>query len=117
MCFLQPVVKDTNLKAELYTQGLNSPTSMAFLGPKDILVLEKDEGIVKRIINGNLVPQPLLQIPVAIKSERGMLGMDIAKHKNGPTYVFLYYTESGGKKIADDTTNGIQPSAECFIQI
>jgi len=24
--------------------------------------------------------------------------MDIAKHKNGPTYVFLYYTESGGKK-------------------
>src|SRR3954471_18705107 len=114
--FSVPVVKDTSLKSELYTQGLNSPTSMAFLGPKDILVLEKDEGIVKRIINGNLVPQPLLQIPVAIKSERGMLGMDIAKHKNGPTYVFLYYTESGGKKIADDTTNGIPPSANVLYR-
>ena len=53
--FSVPVVKNTNLKSELYTQGLNSPISMAFLGPKDILVLEKDEGIVKRIINGNLV--------------------------------------------------------------
>jgi len=114
--FSAPVVKNTNLKAELYSQGLNSPTSMAFLGPNDILVLEKDEGTVKRIINGNLVPQPLLQIPVAIKSERGMLGMDIAKHKNGPTYVFLYYTESGGKKIADDTTNGIQPSANVLYR-
>ena len=52
--FSVPVVKDTNLKSEeFYTQGLNFPTSMAFLGPKDILVLEKDEeGIVKRIING-----------------------------------------------------------------
>ncbi len=114
--FSVPVVKDTNLKSELYTQGLNSPISMAFLGPKDILVLEKDDGIVKRIINCNLVPQPLLQIPVAIKSERGMLGIDIAKHKNGPTYVFLYYTEFGGKKIADDTTNGIQPSANVLYR-
>ncbi len=96
--FPQPSIKDKNLKIDLVTQGLNSPTSMAFLGPKDILVLEKDDGIVNRIINGNVLPQPLLQIPVAIESERGLLGIDISKHNNGPTYVFLYYTESGGGK-------------------
>ena len=81
---------------------------MAFLGPKDILVVEKEDGIVNRIINGNVLPQPLLQIPVATESERGLLGIDVAKHSNGPTYVFLYYTESGGGKTGDDATEGIK---------
>jgi aldose sugar dehydrogenase len=108
--FSQPVIKDKNLKIDVLAKGLNSPTSMAFLGPKDILVVEKDDGIVNRIINGNVLPQPLLQIPVATKSERGLLGIDVAKHNNGPTYVFLYYTESGGGKTGDDVTDGIKPN-------
>ena len=90
------VLKAPNLKVELVAQGLRSPTSMAFLGPNDILVLEKDTGTVQRITNGKMLPQPLLQVPVSTTNERGMLGIAIAKHNNGPTYVFLYYTVSGG---------------------
>jgi glucose/arabinose dehydrogenase len=89
------VVKDPNLKVELFAQGLKSPTSMAFLGPNDILVLEKDTGTVQRIVNGKMLPQPILQVPVSTTSERGILGIAIAKHTNGPTYVFLYYTKLG----------------------
>jgi glucose/arabinose dehydrogenase len=81
---------------ELVAQGLRSPTSMAFLGPSDILVLEKESGTVQRIVNGKMLPQPMLQVPVSTTSERGMLGIAIAKHSNGPTYVFLYYTKDGG---------------------
>jgi glucose/arabinose dehydrogenase len=93
----QPTVaKDPSLKVELVTQGLRTPTSMAFLGPNDILVLEKETGTVQRIIDGKMLPQPLLQVPVSTTSERGMLGIAIAKHSNGPTYVFLYYTKDGG---------------------
>ncbi|HYY49849.1 MAG TPA: PQQ-dependent sugar dehydrogenase [Nitrososphaeraceae archaeon] len=93
----QPTIaKDPNLKVELVTQGLRSPTSMAFLGPNDILVLEKESGTVQRIIDGKMLPQPLLQVPVSTTSERGMLGIATAKHSNGPTYVFLYYTKDGG---------------------
>ena len=51
----QPIIKDTKLKAEIFAQGLKSPTSMAFLGPKDILVIEKEDGTVKRIVNGSIV--------------------------------------------------------------
>ena len=40
----QPIVNDPSLKADLVFQGLQNPTSMAFLGPNDILVLEKDQG-------------------------------------------------------------------------
>jgi aldose sugar dehydrogenase len=94
----QPTIaKDPNLKLELVAQGLKLPTSMAFLAPNDILVLEKESGTVQRIVNGKMLPQPLLQVPVSTTSERGMLGIAVAKHSNGvPAYVFLYYTKDGG---------------------
>ena len=47
LALAQPTVaKDPSLKVELVAQGLRSPTSMAFLGPNDILVLEKETGTV-----------------------------------------------------------------------
>jgi glucose/arabinose dehydrogenase len=58
-------------------------------------VLEKETGTVQRITDGKMLPQPLLQVPVSPTNERGMLGIAIAKHNNGPTYVFLYYTTPG----------------------
>jgi glucose/arabinose dehydrogenase len=90
------ILKDPNLKVELVAQGLRTPTSMAFLGPNDLLVMEKESGTVQRIVNGQMHPQPLLQVPVSTTSERGMLGIAIAKHNSGPIYVFLYYTKDGG---------------------
>jgi len=101
------VINDPNLKAELVFQGLQNPTSMAFLGPNDILVLEKDQGTVKRIVNGNILTEPILQVNVSTEGERGMLGIAISKHiatatstrsSTSPsnTFVFLYYTESDG---------------------
>jgi aldose sugar dehydrogenase len=102
----------THLKIQTVSTGLRSPTSMAFLGPNDILVLEKSQGTVQRIVNGNMLPKPLLKVPVATKIERGMLGIAIAKNESH-TYVFLYYTQSGGGKNGDDRSEnghiGIQP--------
>ena len=37
------IINDPNLKIEVVAAGLELPTSMAFLGPDDILVLEKDK--------------------------------------------------------------------------
>jgi glucose/arabinose dehydrogenase len=92
------IIKDPNLKVELVFEGLELPTSMAFLSQDDILVLEKDKGTVQRIVNGEMLPEPLLDVNVANKSERGMLGIAVTKNETGPnnsnTYVFLYFTES-----------------------
>jgi glucose/arabinose dehydrogenase len=90
----QPIINDPNLKTEVVVNGLELPTGMAFLGPDDILVTEKDKGTVRRVIDGKILPEPLLDVNVANKSERGMLGIAVSKHENGPTYVFLYYTEA-----------------------
>jgi aldose sugar dehydrogenase len=140
-----PRVNDPNLKVEKVFEGLKFPTKMAFLGPNDILVLEKDNGTVQRIVNGKMLPEPVLDVNVANKFERGMLGIAVARHSNnndqrqqpeqdndagisgsnsnsnndnsglvgiiggsssntaaansdiGPTYVFLYYTESNAE--------------------
>jgi glucose/arabinose dehydrogenase len=94
----EPLLNDPNLGVQLVFEGLELPTSMAFLGPDDILVLEKDKGTVQRIVNGEMLPEPLLDVNVANKSERGMLGIAVTKNETGPNnsnkYVFLYFTES-----------------------
>jgi glucose/arabinose dehydrogenase len=83
---------------------------MAFLGPNDILVLEKNNGTVQRIVNGKMLPQPLLDVDVTNQGERGMLGIAVApKHeKNQPTYVFLYFTEAKSKD-GEDVREGQKP--------
>ncbi|HEU5462237.1 MAG TPA: PQQ-dependent sugar dehydrogenase [Nitrososphaeraceae archaeon] len=90
-----PIINDVNLKAEVVFAGLTSPTSIAFLGSNDILVLEKDKGTVKRIVNGNILAEPLLELNVANDGNRGMLGIAVLKGEEiGSTNIFLYFTEA-----------------------
>src|SRR5688500_4440521 len=104
-----PFVNDPDLKVEKILEGLKLPTSMTFLGPDDILVLEKDDGTVRRILNGHLLKEPLLDVKVANKSERGMLGIATSKSDNtNVTRVFLYYTEAKTRD-GDDASEENQP--------
>src|SRR5215475_3221304 len=97
-----PTINDPNLKAELVFKGLKIPTSMAFLGPNDILVLEKNSGNVLRIVDGHPIKQPILHVDAATQFlEWGLLGIAISKQTTPAgdgsgqvhTYVFLYYTK------------------------
>jgi glucose/arabinose dehydrogenase len=98
----EPSIKDPNLRVETVTTGLVLPTTMAFVGPNDILVLEKSKGTVQRIVNGQMLSEPLLSVNVSSEVERGMLGIAASKdNQTGETNVFLHYTESeGGEPIA-----------------
>jgi aldose sugar dehydrogenase len=111
---LPKINNDPSLKTELVFKGLKFPTSMAFLGPNDILVLEENNGTVKRIVNGTMLPTPLLSVDPATEGGRGMLGINVARHEKGdpthvfldPTYVFLYFIELSGEKDHDAETGG-----------
>ncbi len=119
-----PTILDGNLKAEVVFKGLRYPTSMAFLGPSDILVTEKDEGTVQRILNGTKIQQPLLNVSVAKSGHRGMLGIatippvasshysglkNASSHNNNNNnYVFLYYSKAQSY-AGDDVAEGKQP--------
>jgi glucose/arabinose dehydrogenase len=79
--------------------GINSSTNMAFLGPNDILALEKVTGQVDRIVNGQMLDEPLLDVNSYFQD--GLIGLDVSKNQNGSTYVFLYFNEAPKKYGAD----------------
>ncbi|MDP8889195.1 MAG: PQQ-dependent sugar dehydrogenase [Thermoproteota archaeon] len=106
---LRPSVNDNSLTVEQVAGGLISPTAMAFLDEDTILVLEKDNGRVRVIEDGELQPEPLFDVAVANDGERGMLGTAVSRENDTTTYVFLYFTESGGGVDGDDM-QGVPPA-------
>jgi hypothetical protein len=129
-----PLVRDHTLKVELVLKGLTYATDMAFLNPDNILVTEKDTGIVRRILNGVMLQKPLLDVNVATYGHRGMLGIAISNNNSNTfgnpkigtndndssgisspnnaniisKYVFVYYTAAqreDGEDYTKQTTN------------
>lgn len=69
---------------------------MAFLEPSDILVMENQKGTVERIVNGTMLPKPLLTVNVTDDVDRCMCGVAIVNEntwKKPSKYIFLYFTE------------------------
>ena len=72
-----PTLDDSNLEAELVTEGLESPTSMAFIGNHgDMLILEKS-GEVILFTSENMSKISLLNLTVNDQNERGLLGVAV----------------------------------------
>ena len=108
-----PIVYDQNLQITQLTDELQFPTGIDFLGENDILVIEKNTGQVKRILDGEILNEPVLDVNVASQSERGLLGIAILNTKgltnpdtttneeaqdennlNNEIKVFLFFTET-----------------------
>ena len=89
----EPSVLDPNLEVRAEASGLVTPISMAFLGARDLLVLEKDTGKVQRVVNGG-VPSTVLDLAVNRASERGLLGIALDPQFFVNGRVYLFWTES-----------------------
>jgi len=96
-----PTMLDDNLTVSTVVAGLDQPTSMAFIGVNDFLVLEKATGKVQRIVNGVLQSTPL-DLAVNNASERGLLGIALHPRFAQNGFVYLYWTESS---TGSDTAN------------
>src|SRR5262245_1902009 len=59
-----PSVNDTSLKVEPVADGLTLPTTMTFLDENRMLVLEKDNGAVRMVENGEVRSEPVLDVAV-----------------------------------------------------
>jgi glucose/arabinose dehydrogenase len=99
-----PSVVDPNLSVRTVIENLDQPTSMAFLGPNDFLVLEKATGQVKRVVNG-VVQSTVLDLAVNSGSERGLLGIALHPDFANNGFVYLYWTESTTGVDADVLAN------------
>src|SRR5678815_4937360 len=96
-----PSMFDANLTVSTVVSGLNQPTSMAFVGPNEFLLLERATGRVQRVLNG-VLQATALDLPVNSASERGLLGIALHQQFAENGFVFLYWTESS---TGVDTSN------------
>jgi aldose sugar dehydrogenase len=99
-----PTVVDPNLAVRTAASGLDQPISIAFLGPNDMLVLEKATGKVQRVVNG-VVQSTVLDLAVNSASERGLLGIALHPHFFVTGRVYLYWTETLSGTDSDDLAN------------
>jgi len=100
-------LNDSGLRLTEVATGLSSPTNMAFIGANDILVLQKNDGRVRRVINGVLQAGEVLDLAVDSNSERGLLGIALHPDFAANGFVYLYFTRSSS---GGDTTGTPAPT-------
>jgi aldose sugar dehydrogenase len=119
---------DTRIKIETIYDGLKFPTAIAFLGPDDMLVLQRSDDTIMRIANGQMLDEPVLDLGNTTKVRGCMCGIAILHNDNGTSYAFLYYshgevTEDDGKtKLVDhlyryDVTNGKLTNPKLLLEV
>ena len=86
-----PAVMDPALAVRTAVGGLSQPIGIGFLGAQDWLVIEKNSGQVKRVVNG-IVQSTVLDLAVNHASERGLLGIALHPQFASNHYVYLYWT-------------------------
>lgn len=94
-------LNDPDLTADPLVTGLSLPIVMAFIGSNDFLVCEKDSGLVKRVIDGVVQPDAVLDLAVENLDEQGLLGIAVHPQFPATNWVYLYYTASS---TTNDTT-------------
>jgi glucose/arabinose dehydrogenase len=113
-----PSINDQSLQLDLVVDGIQSPTSMAFLSDNLILITQK-EGIISKLDFTNPTTlEPVLELGnVNSKNERGLLGIAIDNNipsedqsgHNQPENrnVFIFVSETGvqGEQDSSEITN------------
>ena len=87
--------------------GISNPTVMAF-APDGRIFVGQQNGQLRVIKDGSLLPQPFLSLSVSSSGERGLLGIAFDPDFNSNRYIYVYYTVSSGahNRISRFTANG-----------
>jgi glucose/arabinose dehydrogenase len=75
-------------------EGLDFPTSLAFLPDGTLLFTEKETGNVRVVTpSGELLARPFVTLPVIPDSERGLLGIEVHPRFEREPWVYLYHSD------------------------
>jgi glucose/arabinose dehydrogenase len=86
-----PSMTDPGLGVRTVTEGLTTPSGVAFLGPNDMLVTERETGQVKRVVDGQ-VTDTVLDLAVNFASERGLLSIALDPDFPEDPGVYLFWS-------------------------
>jgi glucose/arabinose dehydrogenase len=96
-----PTLVDRNLRVDEAVGDLITPIGVAFLGPDDMLVIEKNTGKVVRVTNGQIAGS-VLDLSVNFASERGLLGITLHPDFPADPGVYLYWSCRSAATQDDD---------------
>jgi aldose sugar dehydrogenase len=104
----EPTMTNTHFSIERTFSANFEPSSMAFVGQDDMLILDRDVGKVYRVTHGVKSP-PLLDVKVGTAGYRGLLGVVATANEKESIQVFLYFTEASNNDGDDDSKNPVNP--------
>jgi len=104
----EPTMTNTHFSIERTFSANFEPSSMAFVGQDDMLILDRDVGKVYRVTHGVKSP-PLLDVNVGTAGYRGLLGVVATANEKESIKVFLYFTETSKNDGDDDSKNSVDP--------
>ncbi len=85
------LVLQSGYAVEEFTRGIAVPTTMAFIGPEEFFICEKNTGIVKHRLHGKWLAD-VLDVNVAISGELGLLGICVDPNFKQTPYVYVFYS-------------------------
>ena len=85
------VFNDSHFVENLITDQLQQPTSLEF-APDGRLFITQQDGTVRIIEDGQLLPEPFMSKPVVNSGERGLLGIAFDPEFDTNQYVYFFYT-------------------------
>ncbi|WP_460982286.1 PQQ-dependent sugar dehydrogenase [Spirosoma fluminis] len=99
-----------NFSQVAVASGLGAPTVIVF-APDGRLFIAQQNGVLRVVKNGTLLPNPFLQLPVEAVGERGLLGIAFDPDFATNNFIYLYYTVPAGaaavhNRISRFTANG-----------
>ena len=122
LIFARPALAQTadegDLRVEVVTTGLHVPWEMRFLPSGELLVSERNGGLVRVNVQTGAKTR-LGTLPVTEQGESGLLGFDLDPNYPAEPYVYLSYTRSTGgglvNRISRFTVSGDNVGSELVL--
>jgi len=119
-------LKGQEISLNLVKGGFSKPVDISHAGDERLFITEKD-GIIKIVdLQGNILPQPFLNIDPKVNSsanERGLLGLCFHPNYKENGYFFVHYNNNSGHstisrfKVSDNNPNIADPNSEKIILV
>ncbi len=89
-----PTTLPAGFAESAFASGLDAPTAMEFAPDGRLFVAEQD-GELRVVADGQLLPTPFVSLDVDSRGERGLLGVAFDPQFSTNHYVYVYYTVPG----------------------
>lgn len=97
---IKPEEPPEGVEIQVIATDLVGPVAFAFAPDGRLFFTEKATGRVRVIIDGELQPEPVVTLPVAILGEQGLIGIAIDPDFESNHYIWVSHTLPAEKTMA-----------------